>query len=286
MTPESVQPHSIEAEQALLGAVIVHSDIVFELVDRRQPLLPSDFFEPMHQALWDAFQREHAGGHKLDQRLAMLALGQVGDIRIDGQEGLTVAMYAARLAAAATTIINAPDYARIIREHSTRRKPIDTAEALILNARSDMPPADCAGLAIETIDECTARPNRKSTRVNIYEASNRSLERMQEGISRDGRISGVSTGVRDLDARVGGLQPADLIILAGRPGMGKSGVAVSIARAGGLRQYSDVLFLARNERAQPSRSCPGRNVLRPSRPYHLRIHRARYRNHVAGRAGD
>jgi replicative DNA helicase len=238
---QPIPPHSIEAEQALLGAVIVHSGAAFELVDRRQPLLPGDFFEPLHQALWDAFQREHAAGHRLDLQLAKLSLGQLGGIQIQG-EGLTVASYIARLAAAATTVINAPDYARIIRDHSNRRKLIDTAEALLLNARSDMPPADCASAAIETIDECTVRPNRRSTRVDIFEASGRSLERMQQGISRDGRISGVSTGVRDLDARLGGLQPGDLIILAGRPGMGKSGVAVSVARAAAFNDVPTAYF--------------------------------------------
>jgi replicative DNA helicase len=241
MTAEQTPPHSIEAEQALLGAVIIYPD-AFETIERRQPLLPSDFFEPMHAFLWETFQREHAAGHRIDHKLAVIAIGQHGGLEILGQQGMTVAKYVARLAGEATTIINAPDYARIIHEHSARRKLIDAAEAVLLQARSDMSPADCASMAIDAIDECTARRAQKASRVDIFEAADRSLERMQLGLQNSGRISGVSTGVSDLDARLGGLQPADLIVLAGRPGMGKSGVAVSIARAAAFDGVATLYF--------------------------------------------
>lgn len=236
-----IPPHSIEAEQALLGAVIMHGD-AFDLVERRQPLQATDFFEPLHRFLWETFQNEHSAGRRLDHKLAVAAIGQHGSLEIPGDPGMTVAKYAARLAAEATTIINAPDYARVIREHSARRKLIDAAEVVLLNARSDMPPADCASMAIEAIDECTARQTRKVSRVDIYEAANRSLDRMQTGLQNSGRISGVLSGVSDLDSRLGGLQPADLIILAGRPGMGKSGVAVSIARAAAFDDVATLYF--------------------------------------------
>jgi replicative DNA helicase len=233
-------PHSIEAEQALLGAVILHQD-AFEVVERKQPLVPADFFEPLHQFLWEAFQREHAAGHRIDHKLAVMALGQGGTIQIAGSE-MTIAKYAARLAMDATTIVNAPDYARIIVEHSARRKLIDAAEAMLQNARSDMLPADCAAAAIDVIDECTIKRNKAGSRVGIYEAANLSLERMQTGMQNNGRISGVSSGVSELDLKTGGLQPADLIILAGRPGMGKSGVAVSIARAAAFNDIPTLYF--------------------------------------------
>lgn len=233
-------PHSIEAEQTLLGAVILHQD-AFGLIERKQPLVPADFFEPLHQFLWDTFQREHDAGHLIDHKLAVMALGQRGAIQIGGSE-ITVARYVARLAAESTGIINAADFARIIFEHSTRRKLIDAAEAILLSVRTDMPPAECASAAIEVIDECTVRTPRKGSRIGIYEAANRSLERMQTGMQNDGRISGVSTGVSDLDLKTGGLQPADLIILAGRPGMGKSGVAVSIGRAAALNDIPALYF--------------------------------------------
>lgn len=237
---QPVPPHSIEAEQAVLGAVIMHQ-AGFEAIERRQPLVPADFFEPLHQYLWETFQREHAAGHRLDHKLAMLALGQYGAIVIEGHN-ITVAKYAARLAIEATGLINIVDFARVVYEFSARRKLIDTAEAMLLNVRSDMPPAEVATIAINTIDECTTKPNRGNYRVDIYEAAQRSLVRMQTGMQNNGRISGVSTGLRDLDLKTGGLQPADLTILAGRPGMGKSGVAVSIARAAAFANVPTLYF--------------------------------------------
>ncbi|MEH2476226.1 replicative DNA helicase [Nitrobacteraceae bacterium AZCC 2161] len=224
-----VPPHSIEAEQAVIGAVILNQE-AFDVIERKQPLVPADFYEPVHQFLWQRFQEEHAAGHRLDYKLAVLALGTVGDIAVTALN-TTVGKYAARLVEAATPVVNAADYARTIVTFSARRKLIDAAETMLINARSDMSPAECASIAIDIIDECTVKPDRGSARVNIYDAAERSLQRMQTGMQNKGRISGVSTGVHDLDMKTGGLQPGDLIILAGRPGMGKSGVAVSIARA-------------------------------------------------------
>ncbi|WP_445490230.1 replicative DNA helicase [Rhodopseudomonas sp. RCAM05734] len=241
MTSEApVPPHSIEAEQAVIGAVIMNQE-AFDVIERKQPLVPADFFEPLHQFLWERFQQEHAAGHRLDYRLAMIALGAAGGIAV-AQSTMTVAKYAAQLAAAATTVVNAPDYARTIASLSARRKLIDAAEVMLINARSDMSPAECANIAIETIDECAAKPNRGTARINIFDAAERSLQRMQVGMQNKGRISGVSTGVYDLDMKTGGLQPGDLIILAGRPGMGKSGVAVSIARAAAFNNFPTLYF--------------------------------------------
>jgi replicative DNA helicase len=233
-------PHSIEAEQAVIGAVITNQD-AFDVIERKQPLVPADFFEPLHQFLWQQFQHEHAAGHRLDYKLAMLALGAAGEIVVTAFN-MTVAQYAAQLARSATTVVNAPDYARTIGTLSARRKLIDAAETMLINARSDMPPAECANIAIDIIDECTVKPDRGTARINIYDAAERSLQRMQTGMQNMGRISGVSTGVQDLDMKTGGLQPGDLIILAGRPGMGKSGVAVSIARAAAFDDVPTLYF--------------------------------------------
>lgn len=158
------------------------------------------------------------------------------------QGDMTVSKYVAELIRNGTTVINAPDYARTIVTLSARRKLIAAAEMILVNARSDMAPSECASLAIDAIDECTAKPDRGTARINIFDAAQRSLERMQVGMQNKGRISGVSTGVRDLDLKTGGLQAGDLIILAGRPGMGKSGVAVSIARAAAFDGVATLYF--------------------------------------------
>jgi replicative DNA helicase len=233
-------PHSIEAEQAVLGAVILYPEAL-EIIERRQPLVPTDFFEDLHRYLWETFQREHAAGHRLDYKLATIALGEYGKTEIEGH-GRTVAKYVAQLAAAATGLISIIDYARIVFDFSARRKLIDAAEAMLLNARSEMVPSDCATIAIDMIDECTAKPLRSAPRINIYDAAERSLERMQTGMRNNGRISGVSAGPSDLDHKTGGLQPADLIIIAGRPGMGKSGVAVSVARTAAFDRIPTLYF--------------------------------------------
>lgn len=88
-------PHSIEAEQAVLAAVILNQE-AFDVIERREPLVPADFYEPLHQFLWERFQREHTSGHRLDFKLALMALGEAGSMRFD-QGDMTVSKYVAEL---------------------------------------------------------------------------------------------------------------------------------------------------------------------------------------------
>ena len=158
--------------------------------------------------------------------------------------GLTVRQYVARLAAEATTIINAPDYARVIAEDADRRKIIEAAD-MMKGAAALKSPETPAALAIEgmeVLDRIAARYTSKHSADATFScAADRSIERMQEAMRRND-ITGISTGLRDLDAKLNGLQRGDFIILAGRPGMGKSGLIISLLRQTAERGTNAYLF--------------------------------------------
>ncbi len=227
MTIDAVPPHSIEAEQALLGAIIVQQD-VFAALDRRQQIVAADFFEPIHQFLFERLKQANDAGQRIDVFLASSLLGEQAAVQLPG--GMTTAQYVAALSAGAVTILNAPDYARIIRDHSRRRQIIETANAMLAAAGLDHDPVEAAVAAIENLDEIAVKAAGASTQTTLGEAFDRSIDLMNKGFQSKGVLPGLSTGLRDLDRMIGGLQAHDLVILAARPSMGKTALGVSIAR--------------------------------------------------------
>ena len=122
--PHVYAPHSIEVEQALLGAILVNP----EAFDRAEAFVSaSDFFEPIHSHLFERFGDARREGSAITYTLAGAWLGELGNVDI---AGMTLKQYLARMAAEATTVINACDYARQIREHAKQRELIAVAHAL------------------------------------------------------------------------------------------------------------------------------------------------------------
>lgn len=215
---------SIEAEQSLLGAILVHPEALARV---EGIVTPDDFGEAVHKELFARMLEARGAGNAMHVKLANAVLGNFGAQDLGG---LTVSAYVARLAAEATTIINAPDFARVIRDFSDKRRAFTIGERLqALSA--DAPIAELATDAIEELDGIVANrtdPGAKS--VMLGDAASASIERMQVAIANPGRITGLRTGLNSIDDRTGGLQRGEFIVLAGRPGMGKSALAVTIAR--------------------------------------------------------
>ncbi|MCB1454873.1 MAG: replicative DNA helicase, partial [Nitratireductor sp.] len=138
---------------------------------------------------------------------------------------LTVATYLARLAAEATTIINAEDYGRSIYDLHTRRKLIAIGEDMVniaYDAPVDMPPASQIEDAERRLFELAETGQYDGGFHDFGSAISTAIDMASAAFQREGGLSGIATGIHSLDARMGGLQHSDLIVLAGRPGMGKT----------------------------------------------------------------
>jgi len=217
-------PHNIEAEQALLGAVLVNNEAFYRVSDF---LEPKHFFEPIHQRIF-----ELVGGLVRAGKIATpvtLKTFLPADFDI---AGLSVNQYLARLAAEATTIINAADYGRTVYDLSVRRDLITIGEDMV-NLAYDAPVESTPLTHIEDAERKLyqiAETGRYDAGFQRFaQALTRAVDMAAQAYQRDGGLSGLATGLTDLDARMGGLQPSDLIILAGRPGMGKTALATNIA---------------------------------------------------------
>jgi replicative DNA helicase len=217
-------PHNIEAEQALLGAILVNNEAFYRVSDF---LEPKHFLEPIHQRIF-----ELTGGLIRAGKLATpvtLKTFLPGELDV---AGLTVNQYLARLAAEATTIINAEDYGRTVYDLSIRRDLIMIGEDMVnlaYEAPVDATPQSHIEDAERKLFELAETGRYESGFQRFAQALTTAVDMAAQAYQRDGSLSGIATGLSDLDGKMGGLQNSDLIILAGRPGMGKTALATNIA---------------------------------------------------------
>ncbi len=217
-------PHNIEAEQALLGAILVNNDAFYRVSDF---LEPKHFFEPIHQTIFETAASIIRAG-KIATPVTLKTF-LAADLDLGG---LTVAQYLARLAAEATTIINAQDYGRTIYELSLRRDLIGIGTDMVnvaFDAPVDFAPKNQIEDAERRLYELAESGRYDGGFQKFSQALTTAVDMAAKAFQRDGKLSGISTGLRDLDTRMGGLQHSDLIVLAGRPGMGKTALATNIA---------------------------------------------------------
>src|SRR5215467_6643509 len=217
-------PHNIEAEQALLGAILVNNEAFYRVSDF---LEPAHFFEPIHQKIYQ-LSRDLIRAGKLATPVTLKTFLD-GGVDIGG---LTVSQYLARLAAEATTIINAEDYGHTVYDLSIRRALIQVGEDMVnvaYDAPVDFSPRNQIEDAERRLYELAESGRYDGGFQKFSQALTIAVDMAAKAFQRDGKLSGISTGLRDLDTKMGGLQPSDLIIVAGRPGMGKTSLATNIA---------------------------------------------------------
>ena len=216
-------PQNVEAEQALLGAILVNNDAFYRVSDF---LEAEHFNDAIHQQIYKISSEMIKAAKKANPvtlKTFMPADEKIGE--------MSVAHYLARLAAEATTIINAEDYGRSIYDLATRRSLITIGEDMVniaFDAPVDMPPAKQIEDAERRLFEVAETGRYDGGFHTFGDAVGTAIDMASAAFQRDGHLSGVSTGLHTLDKKMGGLQPSDLIILAGRPGMGKTSLATNI----------------------------------------------------------
>src|SRR3954452_11714838 len=217
-------PHNIEAEQSLLGAILVNNDAFYRVSDF---LEPKHYFEPLHQTIYETAGSLIRMGKVATPVTLKTFLPAETDIG-----GMTIGQYLARLAAEATTIINAQDYGRTVYELSLRRDLIRIGEDMV-NVAYDAPVDFAQRAQIEDAERQLydlAESGRYDGGFQKFsQALTVAVDMAAKAFQRDGKLSGLATGLRDLDTKMGGLQSSDLVIVAGRPGMGKTAFATNIA---------------------------------------------------------
>jgi replicative DNA helicase len=259
-------PNNIDAEQALLGAILVNNDAYYRVSDF---LEPDHFFEDLHRRIYDTATKLIKGGKVATPITLKTYLGD------QDLGGVTVSQYLARLAAEATTVINAEDYGRTVYDLALRRNLIVIGEDIV-NTAYDAPveasPRDQIEEAERKLYGLAETGRADGGFVRFSDALTSAIDMAAAAYKREGKLSGISSGLRDLDRMLGGLQPSDLVILAARPAMGKTSLATNIAFniARPTRARSSRTARSRPSTAASWASSP-RNVGRAARhPHHRR----------------
>jgi len=221
---QRLPPSNLSAEQALLGALLSNNrayDRVSEF------LLPEHFADPVHARIYQSIARRIEASQIADPVTLRAEFEHTGVL---AEVGGTA--YLAQLLTAMVGIINAKDYGRAIYDAWIRRQLIDIGETVVNQAFAPEPDLD-GPKQIEMAEQSLfdlATHGTSDTKMMVFAAAlTRAIENAELAFRQSGHVSGLSTGLRDLDKKTGGLHPSDLLILAGRPGMGKTALATKIA---------------------------------------------------------
>ncbi|MCA9196060.1 MAG: replicative DNA helicase [Planctomycetales bacterium] len=229
-------PCNIEAEMAVLGSILLRPDVCDEVV---MILRPDDFYDEAHKILFTQMLKMHDAGKKIDVTLLVDEMKRSGDI--DRIGGLS---YLAEIGNSVATAAHAEHYAHIVRQDSTCRALINSSTEILKEA-------------YESEDDATALLSRAEQRIfSILERGNSTavhdmrsmlhsaMERIDARLKGEHLAGGVETGFVEFDNMTGGLHGSELVILAARPSMGKTALAMNIAENVVLRERQPVLFIS------------------------------------------
>ena len=219
-----VLPHNIEAEQQLLGAVLTNNDIY----DRIASVVRAEhFYDPVHQRVFEI------AAARIQKNALASPVTLKGYLEDDqGLAELGGAAYLVRLAGAAISAHAARDYAQMVYDLAVRRELIRLGREISARAATvsvDDEPSEQIVKAEQDLYKIAEQGQAERGFVSFLKAAKEAVDVANLAYQREGGLAGISTGLVDLDKKLGGLHPSDLLILAGRPSMGKTSLATNIA---------------------------------------------------------
>lgn len=217
-------PSNERAEMALLGALLANNK-AYERV--AEFLAPEHFADPVHGRIYQAIVRRVEAGQLAD---AVMLKAEFEHSGLLDEVGGTP--YLARLLTSMVGIINAGEYGRAVHDAWLRRQLIDIGEVVVNNAfgaDAELDGKQQIELAESELFKLATVNGHDGGFVTFERALTEAISGAERAFRRAGHVSGLTTGLRDLDKKTGGLHPSDLMILAGRPGMGKTALATKIA---------------------------------------------------------
>ncbi len=215
-------PNNIEAEQAVLGSILVSN----EIFDDISPIINSgNFFDPMHQKIFSAIEKLIFGG-MLANPITLKNLFE------NEKDDLDIPDYLIKITKFASSSRQTVEYSKLIYDLFVKRELIKISENLTYTAKSNDLNKDGKTIIEDTekiLFDLAEKGNFSSSLIKFDEAMRQTIEMASSAYKNEEGIVGVPTGLTDLDNRLGGLHKSDLIIIAGRPSMGKTALATNIA---------------------------------------------------------
>jgi replicative DNA helicase len=231
-TLERPLPHNLEAERSILGVVLLDNHALNAAIER---LRSEDFFLSQHRCIFERMVQLAEKQQGIDTVTLMEELSRSGELEAAG--GVA---YLSSLADGLPRVVNVEHYARIVKEKSVLRGLIHSTAAIQEQALAGGDDADLILDRAESAIFQLAEDRVKAGLIGVKELVKDGYERLEKIFSEGRRITGLPTGYGNLDNETAGLQPSELLILAARPSMGKTALALNIAENVGLRQREPV----------------------------------------------
>ncbi len=236
MADPKIPPHDIEAEKSVLGAILIDSSAINSVAEF---LKPEHFYLPEHQIIYSAMITSFEKQQPIDLITIQDVLKKSGDLKKIGGKS-----YLSDLINTVPTSAYIEHYGRIVKDQFTKRKLIEISSNLV--TRSFDEKGDVKKLLDVAEAEIFALAQEHLHRdfIDLKEILGESFERLEEFMKKGLHIRGVSTGFPELDNKLSGLQPSNLIVLAARPGVGKTSLALNIALNAATKEKIPVGFFS------------------------------------------
>ncbi len=231
-----IPPHSVEAEQSVLGAMLLDREAVFVALEM---LLPEDFYKEAHRELFEAavnvFQR--------DEPVDLLTLTEELRRRetLDAIGGIP---YITSLSTSVPVTVHVEYYAKVVEEKAVLRRLINSSREIAQQGyRADVNVQELLEQAQKNIYDITQKQYRQGF-TSIQEVVNEAFDEIEIRYENKQAVTGLSTGFLDIDKKLNGLHASDLILVAARPAMGKSAFALNLAQNAALKSEASVAIFS------------------------------------------
>ncbi len=233
---ERVPPHDLLAEQSALGGMLLSKDAVADVIEVVRGI---DFYIPKHEVIYEAVLSLYAHGEPTDVIAVADQLTKTGDLTRAGG-----ADYLHTLTGIVPTAANAGYYASLVAEKAVLRRLVEAGTRIVqMGYASEGEVTDLVNNAQAEIYSVTGGTQSEDY-VPLTEAVNEAIDEIEAARGRDGSMTGVPTGFADLDALTNGLHAGQLILIAARPALGKSTVALDFARAAAIKHNQPTVFFS------------------------------------------
>lgn len=229
-------PHNIEAERSILGAILLDNFVLNAAIEK---IRSEDFFLPQHRHIFDRMVQLGEKQQAIDPITLMEDLTRRGELEAAG--GVA---YISQLADGLPRVTNVEHYARIVKEKALLRNLIHTAAAIQEQALAASEDADVILDRAESVILGLAEDRIKTGLIGVKEVVRENFDRLNKILTEGRRVTGLSTGYGNLDNETSGLQPSEMIVLAARPSMGKTALAINIANNVAVRNRLPVAIFS------------------------------------------
>ena len=233
---ERIPPQNEEAEKSVLGAALLDKDVLLEITDI---LKAEDFYKEAHREIYDAILTLYRKSDPVDILTVAEELKRRKNLDLVGGRA-----YLGMLSAEVPSTANAGQYAKIVEEKALLRNLIQAASQIMEEGFvADKNAAEVLEMAEQKVFVISQKRQRKTVS-QLKDVLLKNINHMEELTARKGQLRGITTGFQDLDRITSGLQKSDLIILAARPSMGKTALALNIARNAAVLGKGKVLIFS------------------------------------------